>query len=53
MGRHMGGRPSVVVFDGNETLSDMNPLRRRLEEVGAPGHLLDTWFAATLRAGSP
>jgi 2-haloacid dehalogenase len=39
------------VFDGNETLSDMNPLRRRLEEVGAPGHLLDTWFAATLRDG--
>jgi len=27
--RHMAGRPSVLVFDVNETLSDMNPLRGR------------------------
>jgi len=47
----MAGRPSVVVFDVNETLSDMTPQRSRFEEVGAPGHLLDTWFAATLRDG--
>jgi len=47
----MAGRVSVVVFDVNETLSDMGPLRGRFEEVGAPGHLLDTWFAATLRDG--
>jgi 2-haloacid dehalogenase len=47
----MARRPSVVVFDVNETLSDMKPLRARFQEVGAPGHLLDTWFAATLRDG--
>lgn len=44
-------RPELVVFDVNETLSDMTPLAARLEEVGAPGHLLATWFASTLRDG--
>src|SRR5947209_3297016 len=29
----------------------MSPLRSRLEAVGAPGRLLDLWFAATLREG--
>lgn len=41
----------VVVFDVNETLSDLEPLRARLTEGGAPGQLLETWFAATLRDG--
>ena len=41
----------VVVFDVNETLSDLAPLRERLQQGGAPGHLLETWFAATLRDG--
>jgi 2-haloacid dehalogenase len=43
--------PSVAVLDVNETLSDLAPLARRFEEVGAPGDLLRTWFAATLRDG--
>lgn len=41
----------VVVFDVNETLSDMTPLAGRFEEVGAPAHLAATWFAALLRDG--
>ncbi len=41
----------VVVFDVNETLSDLEPLRARLVGGGAPGHLLETWFAGTLRDG--
>ena len=45
----MARRPEVVVFDVNETLSDMEPLRERFVAAGAPGHLLDAWFAATLR----
>lgn len=43
--------PVVVVFDVNETLTDMSPLRGRLVEVGASGTLFDAWFAATLRDG--
>jgi len=44
-------RPSVVVFDVNETLTDMEPLRARFVDVGAPAHLLEAWFSATLRDG--
>jgi len=44
-------RPVLVLFDVNETLSDLGPLRRRFEEVGAPGELLEVWFASTLRDG--
>ena len=44
-------RPAVVVFDVNETLTDMSPLRARLVEVGASGGVFDAWFAATLRDG--
>lgn len=44
-------RPTLVLFDVNETLSDLQPLRRRFAEVGAPGDLLETWFASTLRDG--
>ncbi|MGK5498128.1 haloacid dehalogenase type II [Streptomyces sp. URMC 125] len=43
--------PRLVVFDVNETLSDMTPLRARFEEVGAPGHLAPLWFAGVLRDG--
>ena len=45
------GRVELVVLDVNETLSDMAPLRQRFVEVGAPAHLLDVWFAGTLRDG--
>ncbi|MGH3341532.1 MAG: hypothetical protein ACRDPK_01370 [Carbonactinosporaceae bacterium] len=47
----MPHRLEVVVFDVNETLSDLSSLRDRLEGAGAPGSLLDAWFAATLRDG--
>jgi len=45
------GRPSVVVFDVNETLSDMSPMGERFADVGAPAHLAKTWFAGLLRDG--
>jgi 2-haloacid dehalogenase len=47
----MNGAPSVALLDVNETLSDLAPLAERFEQVGAPGDLLSTWFAATLRDG--
>ena len=43
--------PGVLVFDVNETLTDMSPLAARLEEAGLPGHLLPVWFASALRDG--
>ena len=43
--------PSVVVFDVNETLSDLTGMERRFEEVGAPGSLSPLWFASVLRDG--
>lgn len=43
--------PEVVVFDVNETLSDMSPLAERFSAVGAPSALMQTWFAALLRDG--
>ncbi|SHF65118.1 2-haloacid dehalogenase [Jatrophihabitans endophyticus] len=42
---------AVIVFDVNETLSDLAPLGERFVDVGAPGGLLATWFASTLRDG--
>jgi 2-haloacid dehalogenase len=44
-------RPKVVVFDVNETLSDMAPLGNRFTDVAAPASLLNTWFASLLRDG--
>ena len=43
--------PAVVLFDVNETLSDMAPLARRFEDVGASPSLAATWFASVLRDG--
>ncbi|MBG6215232.1 2-haloacid dehalogenase [Cryobacterium sp. CAN_C3] len=43
--------PSVIVFDVNETLSDMSPMKARFAEVGAPAYLARAWFAALLRDG--
>ncbi len=45
------GTVSAVVFDVNETLSDLSPLSGLLEAAGAPGTLLDAWFAGVLRDG--
>jgi 2-haloacid dehalogenase len=47
----MRPRPSVVVFDVNETLSDMAPLAARFAEVGAPELAARLWFAVLLRDG--
>ena len=43
--------PSVIVFDVNETLSDLSSLNTRFVEIGAPAHLARVWFAALLRDG--
>lgn len=43
--------PALLLFDVNETLSDMSPIGRRFEDVGAPAHLAATWFAGLLRDG--
>lgn len=47
----MAERPQVIVFDVNETLSDMAPLAQRFADVGAPAHLAKLWFASLLRDG--
>lgn len=43
--------PSVVVFDVNETLSDLSPLGARFVEVGASASAAPLWFASVLRDG--
>ncbi|WP_240694636.1 haloacid dehalogenase type II [Cryobacterium sp. SO1] len=43
--------PAVIVFDVNETLSDLSGLKARFVQVGAPAHLATAWFAAVLRDG--
>lgn len=43
--------PSVIVFDVNETLSDMSPIAERCKEVGAPAALAKLWFTTLLRDG--
>ena len=43
--------PAVIVFDVNETLSDMSAMKARFVQVGAPAHLASAWFAALLRDG--
>jgi 2-haloacid dehalogenase len=44
-------RPTVVVFDVNETLSDMAPMAQRFADVGAPQTLARLWFSNVLRDG--
>ncbi len=44
-------RPSLLIFDVNETLSDTSPMGQRFEDVGAPAQLAKTWFAGLLRDG--
>jgi 2-haloacid dehalogenase len=44
-------RPGVIVFDVNETLSDMAPMASRFADVGAPGLLARVWFSTLLRDG--
>lgn len=47
----MNSAPLVIVFDVNETLSDMSPMGDRFAEAGAPAHLAKLWFATLLRDG--
>ncbi|TQN42866.1 2-haloacid dehalogenase [Blastococcus colisei] len=47
----MSTSPSVIVFDVNETLSDMSPMAQRFTDIGAPSHLAQLWFATLLRDG--
>ena len=47
----MSTSPSVIVFDVNETLSDLRPMADRFVAVGAPAHLAPLWFATVLRDG--
>jgi 2-haloacid dehalogenase len=44
-------RPALLIFDVNETLSDLAPMAERFTHVGAAGLLAKTWFAAVLRDG--
>ncbi|WP_307864651.1 haloacid dehalogenase type II [Allobranchiibius sp. CTAmp26] len=48
---HASDHPSLLVFDVNETLSDMSPMADRFAEVGAPAPLARSWFAGVLRDG--
>lgn len=41
----------AIVFDVNESLSDMAPLRDRFIDVGLPLETLDSWFPGVLRDG--
>ena len=41
----------VIVFDVNETLSDMSPMGERFSEIGAPAELARLWFVTLLRDG--
>lgn len=43
--------PSVIVFDVNETLSDLAPMAGRFADIGAPEQLAKVWFASLLRDG--
>ncbi|MDQ0767901.1 2-haloacid dehalogenase [Pseudarthrobacter defluvii] len=43
--------PLVIVFDVNETLSDMGPLGEAFAQAGAPRGLAKLWFATLLRDG--
>jgi 2-haloacid dehalogenase len=47
----VAGSVDVIVFDVNETLSDMSPLATAFAAVGAPEHLAAIWFAGILRDG--
>ncbi len=47
----MNAHLPVIVFDVNETLSDMSVLGPRFDELGAPAELAGLWFAQLLRDG--
>jgi 2-haloacid dehalogenase len=47
----MAGTPAVIVFDVNETLSDISAMQTRFAQDGAPAPLARLWFATVLREG--
>lgn len=47
----MTRKPAVIVFDVNETLSDMAPLGAAFAHSGMPEDLVRPWFAEILRDG--
>ncbi|GAB3536299.1 haloacid dehalogenase type II [Arthrobacter tecti] len=47
----VSAKPSVIVFDVNETLSDMSPLGKRFVDLGLPAPVAKLWFASVLRDG--
>ena len=44
----MGGRPQLIVFDVNETLLSLTPIRERLETVFGPNPPTREWFSRML-----
>jgi len=44
-------QPELIIFDVNETLSDMSSLQQRFEEVGVDAREATSWFASLLRDG--
>ena len=51
VGRDAPKLPPVLIFDVNETLSNMAPMAARFDDVGAPSQQAKTWFAGLLRDG--
>lgn len=49
--RSLVPHPTVIVFDGNETLSDLAPMADRFADIGALPALAKQWFASVLRDG--
>lgn len=47
----MASTPDLIVFDVNETLSDMSPLGDALVQAGVAEGQARTWFAGILRDG--
>lgn len=45
----MAIRPKAVAFDVIGTTFSLEPVRAALAQVGFPGHVLEIWFARTLR----
>ena len=47
----MTRQQATIVFDVNETLSDLSPVAAAFEHLGASRELATTWFATVLRDG--
>ena len=47
----MPQNPTVIVFDVNETLSDLAPMADRFADIGVDRYLAAQWFAMLLRDG--